>query len=108
MNESQNKIDDGGAAFPRPASEYTEKGTLHDGNDAVREQDGMTLRDHFAAKAMQAILSSGTIGESENLPSFVYSGDRLTWNGMEHPNRIGEMSYQMADAMLRARKQVQP
>lgn len=47
--------------------------------------DGMTLRDYFAAKAMQAMLQLGADSEA-------FEED-------------AEMSYQMADAMLRARKQ---
>jgi hypothetical protein len=44
-------------AFPRPASEYTKSGTLADGNDAIREQDGMTLRDWFAGMAIMGLLA---------------------------------------------------
>jgi hypothetical protein len=42
---------------------------------------GMTLRDYFAAKAMQTVLSSS-------------SG---------HHKNIAELAYQLADAMLKAR-----
>ena len=45
---------------------------------------GMTLRDYFAAKAMQAMLQLGADSEA-------FEED-------------AEMSYQMADAMLRARE----
>jgi hypothetical protein len=40
---------DGGPAFPRPASEYTGSGTCTDGNDPIREQEGMTLHQYFSA-----------------------------------------------------------
>ena len=46
--------------------------------------NGMTLRDYFAAKAMQAILSD---------PNFSIPDDKLA-----------EASYWVADAMLEARK----
>ena len=46
--------------------------------------EGMTLRDYFAAKAMQAMLQLGADSEA-------FEED-------------AEMSYQMADAMLRARE----
>ena len=49
-------------------------------------EDGMTLRDYFAAKAMQAIL------ESED----VHDGRVLT--------NTAWIAYQMADAMLKARE----
>jgi hypothetical protein len=48
-------------------------------------QEGMTLRDYFAAKAMQAILSD---------PNYSSPDDKLA-----------EASYWIADAMLKAREQ---
>jgi hypothetical protein len=69
----------GGPAFPTKAYDL-ERQTL------VREE-GMTLRDYFAAKAMQGWLASFT---SEMQPN---------------PERIAEFCYEMADAMLRAREQ---
>ena len=47
-------------------------------------QEGMTLRDYFAAKAMQAILSD---------PNYSSPDDKLA-----------EASYWIADAMLKARE----
>lgn len=41
-------------AFPRPASEYRENGVPV---DTTRQQDGMTLRDYFAAAALTGLLS---------------------------------------------------
>jgi hypothetical protein len=65
----------GGQAFPRTG--------FH------KEQDGMTLRDYFAAKAMQALIAKG----------------------MDNPNNrnakgvpvIANFSYEYADAMLAER-----
>jgi hypothetical protein len=69
------KIEDGGPAFPRPQS-----------NSSMRDsQDGMSLRDYFAAKAMQGLLSSGVKCGPDAVP------------------RIATGSYILADAMLRAR-----
>ena len=66
----------GGAAFPIPATE------LH-GTDT-----GMTLRDYFAAKAMQGLLSN------EQCHPF----------GMTFSERyLANCAYRMADAMLKAR-----
>lgn len=48
---------DGGPAFPRAASEYTQHGTLPDGNDAETAQAGMSLRDWFAGQALVGILA---------------------------------------------------
>ena len=56
-------------------------------NDAnVNDQEGMTLRDYFAAKAMQA----HTVGRGD----FADSNKRT----------IAECAYDMADAMLEVRK----
>jgi hypothetical protein len=53
------------------------------------ENNGMDLRDYFAAKAMQAI-----IGKS----------DDASINVVEIDNWIGHYSYTVADAMMEARK----
>lgn len=66
------KINDGGPAFPIPG--------LQDDADF----NGMSLRDYFAAKAMQGICANPD-----------------TW-GLMVP-QISERAYMMADAMLRAR-----
>jgi len=74
--------DTGGSAFPRPASidpEYDAR---------VPSQEGMTLRDYFAAKAMQAIIIAK--------PEQVQIGG---W-----PVYAEETAYLIADAMLKARR----
>jgi hypothetical protein len=72
--------DTGGPAFPRPFS-------IDDVDPDVSypAHIGMTLRDYFAAKAMQADMTDG-VHESD----FAWSAAR---------------AYKMADAMLEARKQ---
>lgn len=67
----------GGQAFPKQQWEY-------DGQNNVLQyqEEGMTLRDYFAAKAMQAI--------------------GVTFNDNEHA-LIANVAYKMADAMLKAR-----
>ena len=62
----------GGPAFPRPFS-----GTKQ------YAQEGMTLRDYFAAKAMQGIYA------------------RVDWS----VEAVAERAYRQADAMLKAREQ---
>ena len=64
----------GGPAFPAPA------GVQH-----ITDQ-GMTLRDYFAAKAMQALLSQN-------------------FGGAMSDELLAGMAYAMADAMLKAREQ---
>lgn len=75
-------INNGGPAFPRPASEY--------GHGGHYEQDGMSLRDYFAGQALvgftEAFLSGGWHNPNE------YQIEVLARN-----------SYLAADAMLKAR-----
>jgi hypothetical protein len=66
---------DGGQAFPRPASPAHQHG-MHE------PQKGMTLRDYFAAKAMQGLMDAA----------------------MPMPE-IAASAYAMADDMLKARMQ---
>jgi hypothetical protein len=79
--------DDGGPAFAHAGSEDIQ-------GYGVKSQSGMTLRDYFAAKAMQswvgAALRAKDGDESPGLSDFT-----MDW--------IADYSYVMADAMLRAR-----
>lgn len=72
------KKNTGGPAFPRPASEAHQHG-MHE------PQEGMDLRDYFAAKAMQGFVAGAAHDEPINL------------------HGAAEWSYNMADAMLKAR-----
>lgn len=67
------KHGDGNAAFPMPASENN------------REWYGMSLRDYFAAKAMQGIVST------------------VPHHSRVDPSDVAEEAYQFADAMLAER-----
>ena len=60
------------------------------------QEDGMTLRDYFAAKAMQAMLSS---------PEFlvVVTADQAV--GGNAKDRVSNVSFAYADAMMKAREQ---
>ena len=68
-------------AFPRPASEAHQHG-MH------KPQEGMTLRDYFAAKAMQALVTE-------------IDDDGSYWM----PEHVAELAYSQADAMLKARQE---
>lgn len=70
--------DDGGPAFPRPGD--------------FNPQIGMTLRDYFAAKAMQSLTMRQGPG----------GFDFLTFP--DDPVRFGKWAYDIADAMLKARE----
>ncbi|EPC0985408.1 hypothetical protein ACRV5K_000914 [Enterobacter hormaechei] len=76
------KKNDGGFAFPMEATDAT---AWKDCNQ------GMTLRDYFAAKAMQsALLAPKPENPVERMDIYAQS--------------VAEISYEMADAMLRARE----
>ena len=70
-----NDIKDGGPAFPI-------KGPV-----STVDKQGMTLRDYFAAKAMQGMLANSKQG-----------------NSLIDKDRFSEWCYQMADEMLKARE----
>ena len=83
-----NKIDTGGPAFP---------------NNEGDTYDGMTLRDYFAAKAMQALISEwGRV--MHNMDGASFSGLNIIDNVGGTPTAISEEAYAMANAMLEARK----
>jgi len=69
----------GGPAFPYSGVHKGEK------ENHIVDSHGMTLRDYFAAKAMQGELSKS--------------------GGFETPEKVAEYAFQIADAMLRARGQ---
>jgi hypothetical protein len=68
-------IKDGGPAFPR--------------DHASDGHNGMTMRDYFAAKAMQ---------------SMVVGPDVVCRPGEKPENAVARLAYVMADAMLKARE----
>ena len=71
-------------AYPVP-SYVNANGETHD----VQHQ-GMDLRDYFAAKAMQSIITDGKLG------LHLTHGDYMKF--------VSETSYEYADAMIKARK----
>ena len=87
---------DGGAAFPRPVSSLGDPDMFRE--RSVEEQEGMTLLDYFAGKAMEATL----------LRMDVYSQERL--NDQEWlraaAEAIAHLAYIFATAMLAARVKV--
>ncbi|CAI1092920.1 hypothetical protein [Serratia grimesii] len=73
----------GGQAFPRQQWEY-------DGQNNVLQyqEDGMTMRDYLAAKAMQGMLSNPGMWDLIN---------------ENHAQYVARDAYLVADAMLKAR-----
>ena len=68
----------GGPAFPCDLTSYDA--------EVQKKYQGMTLRDYFAAKALQAMLSDPV------------------WRSNNDSGLIAHFAYKMADAMLEARK----
>jgi hypothetical protein len=80
-------LKNGGPAFPRAGHEWSEGSWV-----AAPVEDGMTLRDYFAAKAMQGLLANPKMSEVILKEGGAFGG----W--IEHS------AYSWADAMLKARK----
>lgn len=59
-------------------------------NDATPREDGMTLRDYFAAKAMQSVM----VGEA--------------YNHVKTSEEVANWAYTITDAMLRERLKQKP
>ena len=76
--------DNGGPAFPFGQTDE-QSGQLVNGWGS----EGMTLRDYFAAKAMQGIISGGGLGFMGWHPS--------NWDSSKS---LAKSAYEMADAML--------
>ncbi len=106
---SDAKVNDGGPAFP--AVKTTIERVQGHGYEAVTVVDpGMSLRDYFAAKAMQAMLScykDTLLGDRSDGNDFDYSTfNRETAIDMnEGCKEIAQDAYAFADAMLKARHQ---
>lgn len=80
------KINDGGPAFPMArVTVLAEDGTPNEATGI--SHDGMTLRDYFAAKHMQALCST----------KFYTDGNLM-------PKEVAQHSYEMADAMINERE----
>ena len=83
--------DNGGPAFPTTTQVTQNQAT---GETTVHQylSDGMTLRDYFATNAMQGLFA------------FWVSVNSKTCINDPDPKIIAEMSYEYADAMLKARE----
>lgn len=77
-------INDGGPAFPVECYWDGEKTSGIQTSAKSGWETGLSVRDYFAAKAMQAMLTNVNVAEAPN-------------------EKISEWSYAMADAMLNAR-----
>jgi hypothetical protein len=83
-----NKIDNGGLAFPQPMAVMPTTGEMHCAFEKHPDFAGMTLRDWFAGMALQGLLAQ---------PLDV---------GCNYvPRLCAQSAFDMADAMLAARKE---
>ena len=79
-----NQMKDGGAAFP---------GMTYISQDGKKNPEGMTLRDYFAAAALQGMLG----GLDRNTMRFL--------ENTEYPSgKMASAAYNIADAMIKARE----
>jgi hypothetical protein len=88
-------IDNGGSAFP------THRATFDPVKDVVIMHDGMTLRDHFAGLAMQAQVATDMV-PGEACDQLVEMAEA---HGQDVLYRLALNSYEIADAMIKARKE---
>ena len=86
-------INGGGPAFPTAATATTH-GFYQDGQPCMTHygsRSGITVRDYFAAAALQGNLASQSI-------------DVGYYDGLDGWNKAAKDAYQAADAMLKARE----
>ena len=76
----------GGPAFP---------GFDYINQHGKQNPEGMTLRDYFAAKAMQGLMSGRWKADMHGIPYDAYRADADEW---------AKSAYHFADAMLKARQ----
>lgn len=86
------KIEDGGPAYPRPEV------WKPDGTMCALALDGMSLRDYFAAAALASVLSD----HAHDWELTAWFGKHAT--GVTKQQILSRRAYDIADAMLSARK----
>jgi len=74
-------------AFPSNESIYRENVI------GIKQSNGMDLRDYFACHAMQAIITNDNLLKSASL-----------YHGTGSEDSIARLSYEQADAMMKARE----
>lgn len=92
----------GGPAFPGLNAEFT--GISSEGQERfeIQPSGGMSLRDYFAAKAMQAeIITSTSDATPESADAVIEAAERA---GRTPIQQIAFNAYEWADAMLAARE----
>ncbi len=99
-------IDDGGPAFPcsREGLVAMANGVL---TDATIVSSGLSIRDYFAARSMEALIGKGEhwrVDKSRCGDAKCFSRTLLPLPTVADYPRLARISYAIADAMLEARK----
>jgi len=68
-----------------------------DDGETVKYHTGMTLRDYFAAKAMPVAIKT-------LMHDYTRDDEDWSWESYIDNDMLAELSYEMADAMLKARE----
>lgn len=97
MTDTTKLINDGGPAYPGVAGEsgfgHSTSITYPDGSvrSWIDHNQGVSMLDYFAAKAMQGLLA--------------YPGDAASgsWHNNATPDAVADQAYKLADAMLAER-----
>ena len=92
-----NKNNDGGQAFPYSGMERI-KGPITGAESVLPVwHGGMTLRDYFAAKAMQGLTMAYAAEDPDSWPNEM--------RGTDDYDVVASHAYEMADAMIKAREE---
>ena len=106
------KINDGGAAFPIDSYMLNPNATEKE----IKEAQGMTLRDYFAAAALQGLIQASAMpmfddfGQNQGMPTDSAHEAIINGPGISDPNShspsssLAWVAYGYADAMIEARK----
>ena len=86
-------MSDGGPAFPTTPGQYVDQ--KREIMQGLPGSTGMSLRDYFAAAAVQGLVARG-----DNIPK------RDEYHGKTQAYCYADMAYALADAMLEIKRQV--
>jgi hypothetical protein len=86
-------VSDGGPAFPEPIVSTPDHGLQSSGSYGF--QTGMSLRDYFAAAALQGMMSNS---------DWCKAARDTTKEQMEFSEAVSRCAYEFADSMLAARE----
>jgi hypothetical protein len=95
---SDKQINVGRPAFPIPRDGHSH--TVFESG-----YGGMPLRDYFAAKAMAALIAE-PVNEGRSSTAWHWTDQLRMHTQMSGPDIIAHAAYMMADAMLKARREV--